>query len=133
MAKCCQPVPGDDILGFITQGRGISVHRQDCEQLNHLLLQQPERQVEVQWGDKQTQKYQVSLKIIANDRQGLLRDVSTIISNDRISILGMESNSDVMKNSMSMVIKLEVSNGDMLTRLINKVSQIDDVVDVHRV
>ncbi len=133
MAKCCQPVPGDDILGFITQGRGISVHRQDCEQLNHLLSQQPERQVEVQWGDKQTQKYQVSLKIIANDRQGLLRDVSTIISNDRISILGMESNSDVMKNSMSMVIKLEVSNGDMLTRLINKVSQIDDVVDVHRV
>ena len=72
MAQCCQPVPGDSILGFITQGRGISVHRQDCEQLGHLLSQQPEREIEVQWGEQSQQKYQLSILIIANDRQGLI-------------------------------------------------------------
>ena len=133
MAKCCQPVPGDDISGFITQGRGISVHRKDCDQLTHSLSQQPERQVEVQWGDKSTQKYQVSIKIIGHDRQGLLRDVSTIISNERVSILGMESHSDVMKQSMSMTLKVEIANSDTLTHLINKINQLDDVIDVKRV
>lgn len=132
MAKCCQPVPGDQIVGFITQGRGISVHRKDCEQFARSLEQHPEREVEVQWGANESQKYLVSLKIIANDRQGLLRDFSTIISNERISILGMESHSDVVKQTMSMTIKLEIGDTSVLSRLINKISQLDDVIDVHR-
>lgn len=132
IAKCCQPVPGDHILGFITQGRGISVHQKDCEQLKHSLQLHPEREVEVQWGDKKTQKYQVDIKVIANDRQGLLRDVSTIIANDRISIFGIESQSDIANQSMSMTLKLEISNSDELVRLMNKISQLNDVIDVHR-
>lgn len=133
MAKCCQPVPGDNIIGFITQGRGVSVHRDDCEQLLHLLDKQPERQIDVQWGSQHSQKYQVSIRIHAHDRQGLLRDVSTIIANDRISILGVESHSDVMKQSMTMTIKLEINNSSMLTKLINKINQLDDIVEVVRV
>ena len=132
MAKCCQPVPGDDISGFITQGRGISVHRQDCEQLANALNLQPERLVEVQWGSENKQSYQASAQIIGSDRQGLLRDISTIIANERVSIIGMESNTDNAKQTMSMNIKLEVASSDLLTRVLDKLRQLDDVTQVRR-
>ncbi len=132
MAKCCQPVLGDNIDGFITQGRGISVHRKDCEQLAYALLQQPEREVEVQWGAQDNQGYLATLQIISTDRQGLLLDVSTIIANDRLSIFGIESHSDDKRQSMSVSIKLEVSNNEVLSRLINKISQLDDIIAVKR-
>lgn len=132
MAKCCQPVPGDVISGFITQGRGISVHRQDCEQLASSLNLQPERMVEVQWGDDFNQSYQASAQIIGSDRQGLLRDISTIISNERISIIGMESNTDKAKQTVSMNLKLEVASSELLMRVLDKLSQLDDVTQVRR-
>lgn len=132
MAKCCLPVPGDEISGFITQGRGISVHRIDCEQLANSLNQQPEREVEVQWGVDSKKSYQVSINIIGGDRQGLLRDISTIISNERVSIIGIESNTDNVKQSMSMTIKVEIANNEALTRLLAKLKQLDDVVEVKR-
>jgi len=132
MAKCCSPVPGDDILGFITQGRGISVHRVDCEQLANALNQQPERQVEVQWGIDDKQSYQAVAQIIASDRQGLFRDISTIIANEKISIVGIESHTDKTKQTMSMTVKMEVSSSELLTRVLDKLQQLDDVVEVKR-
>ncbi|MBU2869605.1 GTP diphosphokinase [Colwellia sp. E2M01] len=131
MAKCCQPVPGDSITGFITQGRGISVHRQDCEQLTNLLSMQPERLVEVQWGNNK-QSYEASAQIICSDRQGLLRDISTIISNERVSIVGMESNTDHVKQTVIMNVKLEVESSELLKRVLDKLSQLDDVMKVRR-
>jgi len=132
MAKCCSPVPGDSISGFITQGRGISVHRQDCEQLANILEQQPERLVEVQWGLDDKQSYQASILIISSDRQGLFRDISTIIANEKVSITGIESNSDSSKQTMSMKIKVEVTSSELLTRVLDKIRQLDDVVEVKR-
>jgi len=132
MAKCCQPVPGDAISGFITQGRGISVHRQDCEQLANALSQQPERLVEVQWGIEDNHSYQASAQIIGSDRQGLLRDISTIIANERVSIIGMESNTDKAKQTVSMNLKLEVASSELLMRVLDKLRQLDDVTQVRR-
>ncbi len=132
MAKCCSPVPGDVISGFITQGRGISVHRDDCEQLANALNQHPERQVEVQWGLDDKQSYQASAQIIASDRQGLFRDISTIIANEKVSIIGIESHSDSTKQTMSMTVKMEVTNAELLTRVLDKLRQLDDVVQVKR-
>jgi GTP pyrophosphokinase len=132
MAKCCQPVPGDNISGFITQGRGISVHRQDCEQLANALNLQPERLVEVQWGSENKQSYQASAQIIGSDRQGLLRDISTIIANERVSIVGMDSNTDKVKQTVSMNLKLEVASSELLTRVLDKLRQLDDVTQVRR-
>jgi len=132
IAKCCQPVPGDNISGFITQGRGISVHRYDCEQLANSLNQQPERLVEVQWGLQNNQSYQVNIQVVANDRQGLLRDISTIIANDRVSIVGMESNSDRAHETMIMTIKVEIANNEILTHLITKLLQLNDIASVKR-
>jgi GTP pyrophosphokinase len=132
MAKCCSPVPGDAISGFITQGRGISVHRQDCEQLANAISQQGERLVEVQWGLDDSKSYQVSVQIIANDRQGLFRDISAIIANEKVSIVGIESHSDTVKQTMSTTINMEVTSSELLTRLIAKLRQLDDVIDVKR-
>jgi GTP pyrophosphokinase len=128
-------VPGDEIMGFITQGRGISVHRLDCEQLSNALIQQPEREVEVQWGlknDNNQQFYQVKVQVIAMDRQGLLRDVSTIISNERVSIVGVESYSDSSKQTMVMSITMETPNSDTLSKVIGKLLQLEDVGEVRR-
>jgi len=132
MAKCCHPVPGDEIVGFITQGRGISVHRIDCEQFSAALKLQPEREVEVQWGDKNQQGYQVTVKIVASDRHGLFRDISTIIANERVSIVGMDSHSDSQKQLVNMTLNVEIANNEILARLISKLSQINDVIDVKR-
>ena len=134
IARCCQPVPGDEIIGFITQGRGISIHRADCEQLNHLLTTQAEREVDVQWGQSMStqQHYQVNFQLVALDRQGLVRDISTIIANERISILGMDSRTDDTQNTVTMTFKIEISNNEALMKLLNKISQIDDVVEVKR-
>jgi len=132
MAKCCSPVPGDAISGFITQGRGISVHRQDCEQLANALSQQGERFVEVQWGLDDHQSYQASAQIIASDRQGLFRDISTIIANEKVSIVGIDSHSDNAKQTMSMIINMEVTSSELLARVIDKLRQLDDVVEVKR-
>ena len=136
IAKCCHPVPGDDILGFITQGRGISVHRQDCDQLAQALRQQPEREVEVQWGEnnpKNKKHYQVQVQVIANDRQGLFRDISTIIANERVSIIGIDSHTETSSQSMIMMIKMEISHSELLTVLINKLLQLEDVAEVKRI
>jgi GTP pyrophosphokinase len=132
MAKCCSPVPGDVISGFITQGRGISVHRQDCDQLANALHQQPERFVEVQWGLDDKQSYQASTQIIASDRQGLFRDISTIIANEKVSIIGIESHSENTKQTMIMNIKMEVTSSELLARVLEKLRQRDDVVEVRR-
>ncbi|TYK65068.1 GTP diphosphokinase [Colwellia echini] len=132
MAKCCQPVPGDTITGFITQGRGISVHREDCEQVHNLLNMHPERLVEVQWGNKHNQSYEASVQIICSDRQGLLRDISTIISNERMSIVGMESNTDHAKQTVIMNVKVEVESSELLKRVLEKLNQLDDVMKVRR-
>jgi len=132
IAKCCQPVPGDEISGFITQGRGISVHRMDCDQLGNALNLQPERLVEVQWGSDSNQGYQASVKIIGSDRQGLLRDISTIIANEKVSIVGMESNTDKAKQIMVMNIQMEVTSSELLSRVLDKLQQLDDVTQVKR-
>lgn len=132
MAKCCHPVPGDDISGFITQGRGISVHRVDCEQLANSLNQQPEREVEVQWGEQNRQNYQVTLQVVANDRQGLLRDISTIIANERVTIYGMDSRTDPKTLTVVMSLNIEISSNETLSRLIAKLLQLDDIVEAKR-
>jgi GTP pyrophosphokinase len=125
-------VPGDEIVGFITQGRGISVHRNDCEQFSALIKQQPEREVEVQWGENEQQGYHVTVQIIASDRQGLLRDISTIIANDRVSIIGMDSHTDSPKQVTTMTLDVEIANNQILARLLSKLTQLNDVINVKR-
>ncbi|MDC8830043.1 GTP diphosphokinase [Alteromonas gilva] len=132
LANCCHPVPGEAILGYITQGRGVSVHKETCDQLQHLLNQHPERQIEVNWSQDLNVGYEVNLDIECNDRTGLLRDITTVLANEGVALLGVNSLSDKRHQTALIAISVEVSDVASLTRLINNLRQLKDIVDVRR-
>ncbi len=132
MAGCCQPLPGDAIIGYITVGRGIAVHRDDCDQFKNLQEHHPERVVEATWGDQYASGYEASIRIVANDRNGLLRDITSILANEKANVLRMSSNSDVAKQTAIINMTLELYNLDSLNKLLTKISLIDDVIEAKR-
>lgn len=132
MAKCCQPIPGDDILGFITQGRGISIHKSDCEQLNKLRLQNPERLVTASWGENAEGGYTVTIRVIGQDYPGLLRDVTTVIANEKMNVLGVRSHVDRSQDISIIDIDLLVLSIPVLTRTLNKLNELGQVISAKR-
>lgn len=132
IAKCCQPIPGDEIVGYITQGRGISIHRQGCLQYGELSSRQPERVIDAVWGDDFTGGYSVTLVVHANDRSGLLRDLTTIFANDRIHVSGMNTRTDSKQQTATLEVNIELFNIDTLTHLINRMSQVKGVIYAKR-
>src|SRR5690606_29251607 len=91
MAGCCKPLPGDAIIGYITVGRGVSVHRQDCSKVLQLQYTEPERIIEVSWGDADQATFPVDISILAYDRQGLLRDITLLLATERANVLSMNT------------------------------------------
>lgn len=135
LAKCCNPIPGEDIIGFITQGRGVSVHRCDCEQLLDLRQIAPERIVEAAWSDYNTTgfSFRTVLRIIANDRSGLLRDITTILANEKVNVLSVSTRTDTKQQIATMDMEIEVFNQDALHRVLTKLDQLIDVISAKRV
>ncbi|WP_017443589.1 GTP diphosphokinase [Gayadomonas joobiniege] len=132
LAGCCEPVKGDMITGYITQGKGISVHKSACDQLQQMLKQHPERQVDVNWGGHEADGYRVTVRVIALDRSGLLRDITTILANEKAYVLGVSSHSDEKKNEAAIDINMSVPNLEVLTRLMSKISQLPDIYEALR-
>lgn len=132
IARCCQPIPGDSITGFITQGRGISIHRSDCEQLVELQNHAPERIVDAVWGDCYSNGYTLTVRVIANDRSGLLRDITTILANEKVNVLGVSSRSETKKQLATIDMEIELYNLDVLGRVLSRVSQLTDVIEAKR-
>ncbi|MFC0269436.1 GTP diphosphokinase [Kushneria aurantia] len=132
MANCCHPVPGDEIVGFITQGRGVTVHRQECPNILQLKSEEPARIVQVDWGRQQPIQYPVDIEIRAWDRSNLLRDVTGILSNEKVNVLGVNTATDRDDHLATLKITLEVSGLDVLSRLINRISQLTNVTDIRR-
>lgn len=132
IARCCRPIPGDPIVGFVTQGRGISIHRADCEQLLELKNHAPERIIEAVWGNNGGSSYVIVMRIVANDRNGLLRDITTILANEKVSVLGVSSRSDVKQQIATIDMDMEIFNHDALARVMSKVNQLPDVIEVKR-
>lgn len=132
LAKCCQPIIGDAILGFITQGRGISIHRSDCDQLTELQANYPERIVEAKWGESYSSGHKLTLRVLAYDRSGLLRDITTVLGNEKINVLSFSSNSDIKTQTATIDMQIEIYNLDVLSRAILKLNQIKDVIEVKR-
>lgn len=133
IAKCCQPIPGDEIVGFITQGRGISIHRYDCEQLKKLSEKNPERLVPAEWGDKTDGGYTITIRVIAQDYPGLLRDVTTIIANEKINVLGVRSHIDRAQDLSIIDIDLMIVNISAMNRMLFKINEIDRVQSAKRI
>lgn len=132
IAKCCQPLPGDPIQGYITQGRGVSVHRDNCEQLHHLIDQHPERLIDVNWASELSGGFQADLEVYGADRDGILRDITTVLANDKIGLLGVNSLSNTKDHTAKIKLSLEVKDLNSLSRAITKLQRLKGVSDVVR-
>jgi GTP pyrophosphokinase len=131
-ARCCRPVPPELIVGYITQARGVSIHRQDCGNLLNLGAQNPERVIEVNWGESENAFYSAELTIHAYDRQGLLRDISNVLSDEHVSIDSVQTRSD--KKLLQAVMNLSVSVPDLpsLSRVMTRLEQLPNITSVRR-
>ncbi|SEG72615.1 GTP diphosphokinase [Marinobacterium lutimaris] len=132
VASCCKPVPGDPIMGYITQGRGVSIHREDCSNLLALKDQEPDRVIGVDWGEERATTYPVDVSIEAFDRAGLLRDVMMVLANEHINVLAANTATDRKSNLARLSLTIEIARLDMLGRVMDKINQIQNVMDVHR-
>lgn len=133
IARCCQPVPGEEIAGYITQSRGISVHRKDCEQLADLQEVQPERILDAHWGDSQSSGYTLTLRVVAADRKGLLKDITTVLSNEKINVMGVNSQTNSKTLTAVIDLNIEVDNSENANRLLGKLQQLKDVSEALRI
>ena len=132
LAGCCQPVPGDPIIGYITVGRGVTVHRADCATALQLQDRESERLIEVNWGGAPVQTYPVEIYIRAYDRAGLLRDVSQLLANEKINVLEASSRTNRDDNYASMMLTLEIPNLHLLGRLLTRIGQLPNVIEARR-
>lgn len=132
MARCCQPVPGDAISGYITQGRGITVHRKDCDQFLDLMDAHPERLIDVRWGEESVGGYALTIRVIGMDRNGLLRDITTILANDKIRLMGVKSRANASDQTAVMDLDVEIKNIDILSRLLARIGQVEGVLESRR-
>ncbi len=130
LARCCRPAPPDSISGFITRGRGVSVHRADCRSLATLAERHPERIVEVSWGDTSDTLYPVDIQVTAQDRSGLLRDLSELFARMRLNVVGVNT---LSRQSLArMNFTLEVRNGDQLSSALQAIEEVPGVVAAER-
>jgi GTP pyrophosphokinase len=127
IAPCCNPLPGDPIVGYVTRGRGVTVHRQDCP--NILRHREPERMIKVSWGQRQ-RTYPVPVRITAYDRPGLVQDISSIVSNERINMSSLNSQS---KGTVATIeLTMEISDLAVLPRLLARIEQLPNVIEAYR-
>ena len=131
-ARCCRPVPPEPIVGYITQGRGVSIHRQDCGNFLGLNRRYPERIVEIGWGKNDTGAYPVDLTLHAFDRSGLIRDITSVLADDHANVIDLKSHTDKKSMQVVMDISIEISDLPTLSTAITRLEQIPNVVSVRR-
>ncbi|HTP07283.1 MAG TPA: TGS domain-containing protein, partial [Anaerolineae bacterium] len=127
LAKCCKPVPGDPIVGFVTRGRGVTIHHANC--VNILNSGESERLIEVSWGTSQ-RTYPVTIKISAYDRDGLLRDVATVVAGEGVSMSSVHVTTN--KNLATFVATLEIAGTAQLSKLMDRIERLPNVIEVKR-
>ena len=131
-ARCCRPVPPEPISGYITQGRGVSIHRQDCGNFLGLNRRHPERIIEVDWGRSESATYPVDLTLRAYDRSGLIRDISTILADEAANVTDLKSKTDKQTLETVMDISVEIRDLPTLSTTIARLEQLPNVITVQR-
>jgi len=131
-ARCCRPVPPEDISGYITLGRGVSIHRRDCGNFLNLLTNHPERVIEVDWGESPDSIYPAELSVQAFDRQGLLRDISTVLADEKVSVDGVQTETNKRTMQAEMRLSISVPGLPTLSRIISRLEQLPNVTSVRR-
>jgi GTP pyrophosphokinase len=132
MARCCQPVPGDQVIGYITLGRGVSIHRQDCPNIIHASERQRQRFLQVNWGSAPRDHYVVDILIKAFDRPGLLRDITSLLSNEHAHVYALQTQTNKQENMMYLTLTVEIDGLTALSRLLSKLGQIPNILEARR-
>ena len=132
IATCCKPVPGDEIIGFITRGKGVSVHRMDCKNILNLEHDKQEYLISVDWSDHDHQTFEISLVIQAIDRTGLLRDITNVLTDLKVNVIGVQTLSNKDKQIADMKIMMEIQDLEQLQKVSDKIMQITNVLKVYR-
>jgi GTP pyrophosphokinase len=130
LGRCCRPAPPDEIVGYVTRGRGVSIHRVNCSNLLALTQREPERVVEVAWGAQADALYPVELLLMAQDRQGLLRDISEVFSREKINVIGVNTSS--AKGEARMLFTVEVGSAADVGRVLALVREVKGVFAARR-
>ncbi len=131
MAQCCHPLPGEPIAGYITRGRGVTIHRQDCPNLLRRIELEPERIIHVSWGIE-TPTYPVTILVKAWNRAGLLNDITRILANEKINIRGSTTKSNHRSPFASIILTIEVKDATQLTRVMDLIDRVTNVISVER-
>ncbi|WP_332814955.1 RelA/SpoT family protein [Ramlibacter sp.] len=133
LARCCKPAPPDEIAGFVTRGKGVSVHRRDCSNFREIAGRSPERVIEVEWGRPkagESAMYPVDVAVEATDRQGLLRDISEVFAKEKMNVVGVQTQS--LRGTAWMTFTVEIADSNRLARVLGLVLDVPGVVTVRR-
>ena len=134
-SKCCSPVPGDEIVGFVTRGRGVSIHRTDCINILHLSEMERARLIEAEWqaGAEKEEfgEYHADIKIFCHDRSGLLVDITRVFTEAEINISAIHSNTS-KQGVASIEVAFQTKGREQITRIVEKIKQIESVIDIER-
>ncbi|WP_050821277.1 RelA/SpoT family protein, partial [Bordetella pertussis] len=130
LARCCRPAPPDEIAGFVTRGRGVSIHRADCPSYKALAEREPERVIEVAWGKTSDSFYPVDISVRAQDRPGLLRDLSEVFARQRLNVVGVNTQS--RQSLAHMVFTVEVRGGESLHKALDALGEVAGVTSAAR-
>jgi GTP pyrophosphokinase len=131
-ARCCRPVPPEPIVGYITQGRGVSIHRQNCASFLRLKARQSERVITVEWGHRHDQLFAVQIDIHAFDRRGLVRDISAVLADEKISIEQMTTRTNARENTADVALRVGVHGLAELSRVLSRIGALPNVVRARR-
>ena len=130
LSKCCNPVPGDNIIGYITKGRGVSIHTTDCVNVKEL-VQEPDRMIDVEWVGEKTSSYQVDIEVYSNDRTGLLADIIKAVYDVKTKLVAVNSRTN-KDRTVTTDITIEVQNLEELNKTLKSIRKVDSVFEVKR-
>ena len=132
IAKCCKPIPGDQVIGYITQGRGVTIHRQNCNNIATNCTHDINRIIQVAWDSKKHSDYYVDLQIQASGQQELLKEVTALLANQKINLMSLNSTVNKKNNIIYVIMTVQISDLTQLKQIINQISQLPKVIDVKR-
>jgi len=132
MAKCCQPVPGDPVAGYVTRGRGVTIHRDDCRQVLRWRRENNPRLLQVHWGEQPQTTYSVQLWVRAFNRRDLIRDISNILSASDVLVTDISSRLDEASDEVTIQLKVRVRDYDQLSELLNRLGGVPNVLEARR-
>ena len=131
-AKCCKPLPGDDVIGFITIGSGVTIHKKGCSNIEALPDDKRARLIEVEWGTGSGSVFSAEIELTAFNRTGLLRDISNVLANEKVNVVDIQSNTNRKEQTVRSLLNIEVKSVDQLVLVMDKLSQVDNILSVQR-